>query len=47
VGAFRIGDLASGDAALLLTLSPGNYTAVVSSANGGAGLLITEVYEVP
>jgi hypothetical protein len=47
VGAFRIGDPASRDAALLLTLNPGNYTAVVSSANGGAGLLITEVYEVP
>jgi hypothetical protein len=47
VGAFRIADPASRDAALLLTLNPGNYTAVVSSANGGAGLLITEVYEVP
>jgi hypothetical protein len=47
VAAFRLVDSASKDAALLLTLSPGNYTAVVSSANGGGGVAITEVYEVP
>ena len=47
VGAFRISDTASKDAILLVTLDPGNYTAVVSSSNGGGGITITEVYELP
>jgi outer membrane protein assembly factor BamB/subtilisin family serine protease len=37
----------SKSAALLVVLSPGNYTAQVSSANGAAGVGLVEVYEVP
>ena len=47
VGAFRIGNDASRDAVLLVTLNPGNYTAQVAAATGGGGFVITEVYEVP
>jgi len=36
-----------GDAALVITLKPGVYTAVVSSPNGGTGTALVEVYEVP
>ncbi|MBI4623879.1 MAG: immunoglobulin domain-containing protein [Verrucomicrobia bacterium] len=45
-GAFT---LASGtrDAALEVTLAPGAYTAQVSSADGGTGVALVEVYEVP
>lgn len=46
VGAFAIANAASRDAVLLVTLAPGNYTAVVSGAGGG-GLALVEVYEVP
>lgn len=35
----------SKDAALLTTLDPGGYTAVVSGADGGTGVAIVEVYE--
>jgi hypothetical protein len=37
----------SKDAAMVVTLSPGNYTAIVSSANGGTGIALVEVYELP
>ena len=37
----------SRDAALLLTLPPGNYSAQVSGATGSAGNALVEVYEVP
>lgn len=46
VGAFSILDLASRDAALLLTLEPGGYSAQVSGADGGTGIALVEVYEV-
>jgi hypothetical protein len=46
VGAFALA-AGSKDAAILVTLSPGNYTAQVSGANGAAGLTLVEVYEVP
>jgi len=36
----------SRDAALLLTLEPGVYTAVVSGAEGGTGIALAEVYVV-
>jgi len=36
-----------GDAALVITLKPGPYTAVVSSPTGGTGTALVEVYEVP
>jgi hypothetical protein len=38
---------ASRDSALLITLSPGGYTAQASSVSGGAGQALIEVYEVP
>ena len=37
----------SKDAALVVTLQPGVYTAQVSGANGGTGDGVVEVYEVP
>jgi hypothetical protein len=44
-GAFSIPSDSS-DAVLLLTLPPGGYTAVVTSANGATGIALVEVYEV-
>jgi hypothetical protein len=46
IGAF---DLATGsrDAVLLVTLSPGSYTAQVSGVAGSSGVTLVEVYEVP
>ncbi len=35
------------DAALLVTLQPGTYTATVVGANGGTGVALIEVYDVP
>jgi hypothetical protein len=37
----------SADSALLLTLPPGAYTTAVSGANGGTGVALIEIYEVP
>jgi hypothetical protein len=37
----------SKDAALAITLVPGIYTAQVSGADGGTGVALVEVYEVP
>jgi len=47
VRAFAFPDRNSKDAALLVTLPPGAYTAQVSGANGGTGVALIEVYEVP
>ncbi len=47
VGAFAFGGVASRDAALLVTLVPGSYTAQVSGADGATGVALVEVYEVP
>ena len=46
VGAFALGN-ASKDAAILVTLTPGSYTAQVSGVSGSGGLTLVEVYEVP
>ncbi len=46
VGAFDL-TLASRDAALVLTLAPGAYTAQISGIGGTTGEAIVEVYEVP
>ena len=46
VGAFALSN-GSTDAALLVTLPPGAYTAQVSGVNGGTGVALVEVYEVP
>jgi GH35 family endo-1,4-beta-xylanase len=45
VGAFTLKS-GSADAAVLVTLEPGSYTAVVSGANGGTGNCLVEFYEV-
>jgi hypothetical protein len=45
-GAFQLPP-ASADAALLLTLSPGSYTAQVVSAGGPPGIALVEIYELP
>lgn len=45
VGAFPL-PAGSRDAALLLTVEPGLYSAVVTSADGGEGVAMVEVYEV-
>ncbi len=44
VGAFG---LATNDAALVLTLAPGNYTAQVVGSGGATGVALIEVYELP
>jgi hypothetical protein len=45
-GAFQL-PAASRDAALLVTLQPGNYTVQVSGIGGTSGTALVEVYEVP
>jgi hypothetical protein len=35
------------DAAVIITLTPGAYSAVVSGANNGTGAGLIEVYEIP
>jgi len=46
VGAFNLTG-GSGDAALLLELAPGNYTAQVAGVEGDTGAALLEVYELP
>lgn len=46
VGAFALPS-GSRDAALLLTLRPGTYTAQVSGVGGATGIALVEVYEAP
>jgi hypothetical protein len=46
VGAFAVNNATSRDAMLVMTLAPGSYTVQVSG-NGGGGLALVEVYEVP
>jgi uncharacterized delta-60 repeat protein len=46
VGAFAL-PTASKDSALLITLAPGNYTALISGVNDVTGVAIIEVYEMP
>jgi hypothetical protein len=46
VGAFAL-PAASKDAALFVTLAPGNYTAQVSGGGGTGGVALVEIYEVP
>ncbi len=47
VGTFPWINGASRDAALIATLPPGTYSAVVSGVNGSAGMVLIEVYELP
>lgn len=44
VGAFALG-AGSLDSALLITLPPGQYTAVVTGVNGATGIALAEVYD--
>jgi hypothetical protein len=44
IGAFPLNP-ASLDAALLLTLTPGAYTVVLTGVEGGTGLALVEVYD--
>lgn len=46
VGAFALAG-GSRDAALLMTLLPGGYTAQVSGVSGATGAALVEIYEVP
>lgn len=46
VGAFAL-PLGSRDAAVVITVPPGNYTALVSGAAGASGVVLVEAYEVP
>jgi hypothetical protein len=46
IGAFAL-PLESRDAALLVTLPPGSYTAQISGVNNATGQALVEVYEVP
>ena len=46
VGAFAL-PANSRDAALLVTLDPGTYTALVTGAAGTTGVALVEIYEVP
>lgn len=46
VGAFRL-EAGSRDAALLVELAPGTYTAQVGGVNNGTGVALVEIYEVP
>lgn len=47
VGAFQLANAATKDSVLLVTLSPGQYSARVSGADGGGGTSLVEIYEVP
>jgi hypothetical protein len=46
VGAYAWPDSTSTDSALLVTLPPGAYTAVVSGASGDTGVSLVELYSV-
>jgi len=46
-GAFAISNGQSADSALMISLPPGNYSAQATSASGGGGQVLLEVYEVP
>ncbi|MBI5769991.1 MAG: alkaline phosphatase D family protein [Verrucomicrobia bacterium] len=46
-GAFRYASATSRDAAIFMPLEPGAYTLQTVSANGGTGMVLVEVYEVP
>ncbi|MFM9092013.1 MAG: hypothetical protein ACKOUK_09795, partial [Verrucomicrobiota bacterium] len=46
VGAFALRD-GSWDAAFVVTLPAGSYTAQVGSTNGASGIALVEIYELP
>jgi sugar lactone lactonase YvrE len=46
IGAFALTP-GSNDSALLVTLAPGSYTAIVTGVGGATGTALVEIYEVP
>jgi hypothetical protein len=46
-GAFALPDASSKDAALIVSLAPGAYTAIVSGVAGTNGIALAEIYELP
>ncbi|MDB6126707.1 MAG: repeat protein, partial [Verrucomicrobia bacterium] len=46
VGAFALPDANSKDAAILVTLNPGSYSAIVSGVGNTSGVALVEVYDV-
>ena len=46
VGAFAL-SIGTSDAAMVLALPPGGYTAVVDIASGDEGVVLLEIYEIP
>jgi hypothetical protein len=46
VGAFAL-TRGTADSVILAVLTPGSYTAQVSGADGGSGVTLIEVYELP
>jgi hypothetical protein len=46
VGAFALPS-GSADCAVLLTLNPGSYTAIVSAPAGATGIALVEAYQAP
>jgi hypothetical protein len=47
VGAFTWSNPSSNDSAILVTLPPGAYTAIVSGVSGDTGVALAEVYDAP
>ena len=47
VGAFSLGNTSTRDAALVVRLSPGSYTAQASGVGGTSGVALIEVYDMP
>jgi len=47
VAAFDLTEPASRDAALLVTLEPGAYTAQIKGFKGATGIALIELYEMP
>lgn len=47
VGAFSLGTTSTRDAALVVRLSPGSYTAQASGVGGTSGVALIEVYDMP
>ena len=47
VGAFSWGQTATPDAAMVLTLPPGIYSATIEGASGDSGMSLVELYELP
>ena len=46
-GAAALSDPSSKDAAMLVSLPPGAYTALVTGVNGSTGVALVELFELP